>query len=36
MEADYKSEYQASLLVAKMACGVNILRSEACARIYAV
>ena len=33
IESEYKTEYQADLLVAKLACGVDVLRPEACAKI---
>jgi len=33
VESEYMTEYQADLLVAKLACGVDVLRPEACAKI---
>lgn len=36
VESEYKTEYQADLLVAKLACGVDVLRPEACAKITIV
>ena len=33
IESEYMTEYQADLLVAKLACGVDVLRPEACAKI---
>lgn len=36
IESEYMTEYQADLLVAKLACGVDVLRPEACAKITVV
>lgn len=36
VESEYMTEYQADLLVAKLACGVDVLRPEACAKITVV
>lgn len=33
VESEYMTEYQADLLVAKLACGVDVLRPECCAKI---